>query len=85
MKTHIIRIGNSQGVRIPRLLIEQARLGTDVELHVLDDSIVITPVKARPRSGWETAFQEMAERGDDALIDNAPPISTRWDEERWEW
>ena len=85
MKTHIVRIGNSQGVRIPRLLIEQARLGTDVELRVLDDSIVITPAKAPPRSGWETAFQEMAEHGDDALIDDVPALSTQWDEERWEW
>jgi antitoxin MazE len=85
MKTHIVRIGNSQGVRIPRLLIEQARLGTDVEIRVLDDSIIITPVKDPPRSGWATAFQEMAERGDDALVDNAPPLSTQWDEESWEW
>jgi antitoxin MazE len=85
MKTHIVRIGNSQGVRIPRLLIEQARLGTDVEIRVLDDSIVITPVKNPPRSGWATAFKEMAERGDDALIDNAPPLSTQWDEESWKW
>ena len=85
MKTHIIRIGNSQGVRIPRCLIEQAHLGTDVELRVRDDSIVISPIKARPRSGWETAFQVMAERSDDALLDNVPPLCTRWDEERWEW
>jgi antitoxin component of MazEF toxin-antitoxin module len=32
MKTNIIRIGNSQGVRIPKILLEQSRLGTEVDL-----------------------------------------------------
>ena len=47
MKTRIVRIGNSQGVRIPRPLIEQANLPEEVELRVEADHIVIAP--ARPR------------------------------------
>jgi predicted transcriptional regulator len=27
----------------------------------------------KPREGWDAAFREMARRGDDALIDDAPP------------
>ena len=35
MKTNIVKIGNSQGIRIPKVLLEQSRLGTEVELEVL--------------------------------------------------
>ena len=82
MKTRIVRIGNSRGVRIPKPLLEQAGLSEEVEISVRDGSLVITSA-ARPRAGWEEALREMARRGDDALLD--PPASTAWDEDEWEW
>jgi antitoxin MazE len=84
MKTRIVKIGNSQGVRIPRPLIEQAGLNDEVEITVEDGSLVIKPI-SKPRAGWATAFQEMARLGDDAPIDGGSPISTSWDDEEWEW
>jgi antitoxin MazE len=84
MKTHIVRIGNSQGVRIPKFLLEQTGLKGEVEITAQDDSVVIRPLK-RPREDWDTAFQEMAQRGDDALLDDAAPTLSSWDEEEWEW
>jgi antitoxin MazE len=50
-ETNIIRIGNSQGIRIPMVLLAQSRLGTEVELEVEDENIVIRSV-SRPRQGW---------------------------------
>ena len=84
MKTRIVRIGNSQGVRIPKPLIEQAGLSGEVEITVEEGALVIKPV-AKARAGWATAFQEMARHGDDALIDEGSPSSTTWDDEEWEW
>jgi antitoxin MazE len=84
MKTRIVRIGNSQGIRIPKPLIEEAGLSGEVEISVQDGSLVIKSV-ASPRAGWATAFGEMAKRGEDALIDEISPISTEWDESEWEW
>ncbi len=84
VKGQIVRIGNSQGIRIPKVLIEQTGLSKQVEIFVQDDSLVIRP--ARPvREGWEAAFQEMARLGDDALLDAGSLPPTRWDEEEWEW
>jgi antitoxin MazE len=83
MKTRIVRIGNSQGVRIPKLLLEQVGLSGEVEIRVQDHGLMIKPA-SKPRAGWEAAFQEMARRGDDALLDDGNPPST-WDEEEWEW
>ncbi len=84
MKAHIIRIGNSQGIRIPKPLLEQSGLSGEVELEVQPDRIVIRRA-ARPRQGWAEAFQAMAERGDDALLDAEGIAGAAWDEEEWAW
>ena len=64
MKTRVVRIGNSQGVRIPKWLLMQTGLRGEVEITVGKNSLVIRPIK-RPRDGWAAAFQQMARRGDD--------------------
>jgi antitoxin MazE len=82
MKTHLIRIGNSRGVRLPKPLIEEAGLTDAVELRVRDGAIVIARV-ARARSGWAEAAQRMREHDEDGLLD--PPTPTRFDEREWKW
>lgn len=82
MKTRLIRIGNSRGVRIPKPLIEQAGLGDDVELRVTDGAIVVARLR-RPRERWAEAAAELVARGDAGLLD--PPTATRFDDEEWEW
>jgi antitoxin MazE len=84
MKTRIVRIGNSQGVRIPKPLLEQTGLSGEVEIESRDGELVIRPT-ARPRADWAAEFCEMARRGDDDLLDNAPPTLSAWDEDEWEW
>jgi antitoxin MazE len=84
VKTRIVRIGNSQGVRIPKLLLDQINLGEDVELIVEENQIVIRSALP-PRHGWQEAFRAMADEGDDKLIDGDSLLVTTWDEEEWEW
>ena len=84
VKTRIIKIGNSQGIRIPKLLLEQLDLTYEVELEVQENALVIRPYH-HPRHGWEEQFKAMAERGDDQLIDGDLPGLTEWDEDEWEW
>ncbi len=83
MKTTLVPIGNSRGVRIPKPFIEQCGLTEQVELDVQDRTIVIHASR-HPRAGWEAAFVRMARAGDDKLPDGQR-ISTRWDEEEWQW
>jgi len=80
MKTRLVRVGNSRGVRLPKPLIEEARLTDEVELRVRDGSIVIARV-ASARSGWAEAARRMRERDEDHLLD--PPTPTRFDEREW--
>lgn len=82
VKTKIVKIGNSQGIRIPKILLDQTKLAGEVELEVEEDHIVIRPSHAA-RAGWEAQFAMMAEQGDDQLLD-AEMLDNEWDEE-WEW
>jgi len=82
LKTKLVRIGNSRGVRIPKPLIEQAGLEEDVEIEVTEGGILIGPVR-EPRAGWEEAARQMREEGDTEMLD--APTPTRFDEEGWSW
>ena len=84
MRTNIIRIGNSQGVRIPKILLEQSRLGTEVELEVEDGMILIRSA-SHPRVGWGEKYRLMAESSDDKMIDEDLSGQTEWDQDEWEW
>jgi antitoxin MazE len=83
IKTRLVKIGNSQGVRIPKLLLEQLNLSTDVELEIQDDHLIVRP-SMHPRSTWADQFRQMAERGDDRLLD-ADLSLTEWEATEWQW
>ncbi len=68
IKTRLIKIGNSRGIRIPKVIIDQVGLGDEVEIDAQRGQLVIR-FAARPRSGWEEQFKAMAQRGDDLLLD----------------
>jgi antitoxin MazE len=81
-KTHIIRIGNSRGVRIPKIWLKQLHLDKEVEMSVQADRLIIRSAR-QPRQGWEEQFQAMHEQGDDQPLDEFPPTS--WDKQEWKW
>ena len=81
--SRIIKIGNSQGVRIPKLLLDQINWGDEVELSLQENRIVIRPLYP-VRHHWDQAFKMMAEKGDDQMLDS-DLLSTEWEDEEWEW
>jgi antitoxin MazE len=68
MKTRIRRMGNSQGVLIPKPLLAQAGLEGEVEMTLEEGAIVLRKPVASPREGWAEASRKLAEAGDDALV-----------------
>ena len=83
MKTRIVRIGNSQGVRIPKPLLAAAGLEEEVEMTVEDGRIIIER-SAGVRVGWTEAAERLAARGAEApLLKGAPP--TEFDDAEWAW
>jgi antitoxin MazE len=79
MKTRLVRIGNSRGLRLPKPLLEQAGLEDEVEIRVEQGALVIAPV-ATPRTGWAEAAEKFGPSG---LLD--APSATRFDDEEWAW
>ena len=83
MRARVIKIGNSQGLRIPKPILDQTGIRDDVEIEVEKNQIIIRHVK-NVREGWDSAFKTMGETGDDeSIIDDS--ISHTWDEEEWQW
>jgi antitoxin MazE len=85
MKTKVIRIGNSQGVRIPKALIEESGITDEIEMILRDNEIVLRSAETT-RKDWEVAFEKMAEQGDDGLLDQEElEKPSNWDETEWTW
>jgi antitoxin MazE len=81
IKSRIVAIGNSQGVRIPKPLLEQAGLAGEVELHAEDGRIVIVAAR-QPRAGWAAAAAQLHACGEHRLLETPAPA---FDAEEWEW
>jgi len=82
MRASIIKIGNSQGIRLPKPILEQCGFHNEVELEVRNHELILKS-PTNPRANWEKAFAAMAANGDDNLLDSV--LTTQWDEEEWEW
>jgi antitoxin MazE len=81
-KTKIVRIGNSRGIRVPKLLLDQAALGSEVELRAEPGRIVVSAAP-RPRRGWAAQANAMHRRGEDQLLDDE--VATAFDVTEWRW
>jgi antitoxin MazE len=81
IRSRIVRIGNSQGIRLPKPLIEQAGLSEEVELRVEHGQIVIAAPRLT-RAGWSEAALRARTAGDDQLEAGG---ATNFDETEWEW
>lgn len=83
MKTRLIQIGNSRGVRLPATVIEACGFGDELELRVEDGAVVLRSLH-KPRHGWGESFQAMAQAGDDALL-LGDETGNVFDRTEWTW
>lgn len=85
MKTKVVKIGNSRGIRIPKSIIHESGLKNEVELEVSDGQIIIKPI-SKSRESWDAAFKKMAKKQEDILLDKESIYGqSSWDKEEWEW
>jgi antitoxin MazE len=70
MKSRIVQIGNSRGIRLPKVLLEEAQLADEVELKAEPGRI---GRGSRPHAGWVAAARRMRERDEDRLLDSTTP------------
>jgi antitoxin MazE len=84
IKSKIVRIGNSQGVRIPHFLLQQLHLANEVEMSVQDDRLVIRAAR-KPRQDWEAQFSRVLPAEEDSSGEENPPQLSDWDGTEWTW
>ncbi len=85
IKTKIIQIGNSRGIRIPKHILERLNIKNQVELIIDVDKQQIHIISVNSvRQDWEKAFQKMHQlEEDELLIDDG--LDLEIDSESWEW
>ena len=84
MEAKITKIGNSQGIIIPKTIIEQCNLIDKVNLEVKDNNLIISPVVKNPRQGWEeTIIAAGVDEEEELLMGDY--LEHSWDEEEWTW
>lgn len=81
----LIRIGNSQGLRIPKAIIEQAQLDQkELEFKVLDEGLLIKPAR-KQRQGWQQQFEKFIKSGEEDTMDREWLDDSLINDEDWEW
>lgn len=68
MKRALRKIGNSQGVILPKAILAQLGVTDEVELELEQDAIILRKPLREPRRGWAQASAAIATAGDDALV-----------------
>ncbi len=67
MEVAIRKMGNSQGVLIPKPILAQLGLGATADLQVRNNVLEIRAVRSNPRQDWAADAARLAAEGDDAL------------------
>jgi len=82
MEVAIRKMGNSQGILIPKPILAQLGLGATADLQVRDGIIEIRPMHRNPRQGWAEDARKLAAQRDDGLvwpeIANAADATLHW-------
>jgi antitoxin MazE len=68
MQVTIRRMGNSQGILIPKPILAQLGLEGRADLQVRDGVIEIRPVQRNFREGWAEDAKRLAQDGQDTLV-----------------
>ena len=85
IKTQLIQIGNSQGIRFPKAVIEQCQLSRDIELDLHKDHIVVRSLVSS-RKDWDHAFASTKKAGKkEKMVAEVTALRHRWDETEWQW
>lgn len=82
MEVAIRKMGNSQGVLIPKPILAQVGLQGSADLQVRDGVIEIRPLRRNPREGWAEDARRLAAQADDAMV--WPEFSNEADSQ-WVW
>ena len=80
MKTPVIQIGNSKGLRLSKEILERYGIKDSVDL-ILEEGHIVLKAIVEPRAGWEESFQAADASTDHSLL--IPDVFHEEDIESW--
>jgi len=83
MKAQIVQIGNSQGLRIPKVLLEESGIKGEVELEITPEGILIRNI-SKPRADWDKRFELLHDHDDD-VPQSETQTSSQFEIKEWQW
>lgn len=81
----IRKIGNSQGILLPRAVLQQAGIEGAVDIEIADGALILRAVKNHPRDGWEAAFARASNDTDKPEGDLFDGAANQFDQIEWTW
>ena len=81
----IRKIGNSQGILLPKAVLQQAGIEETVDIEIAEGALILRAVKKHPRDGWEAAFDKAISAGDKPESDLWKGVPNQFDQADWTW
>lgn len=86
MHTRIIRVGNSQGIVLPKKLLQQYHLAGEVDLRPTTEGLLITPIARPARQDWDAQMQAALAAGQEPESELLEGFAdTDFEESEWQW
>ena len=84
--TMLTKIGNSQGIRIPKSLITQAHLeNVQIDLEVVENGLLLKPILTSKRKGWEENIKSVLLKNKDLQEESMNDFLNDSDLEDYKW
>ncbi|MBP5358080.1 MAG: AbrB/MazE/SpoVT family DNA-binding domain-containing protein [Treponema sp.] len=80
MLVPVVPIGNSRGIRLPKVVLNKFLVKDKMDMEITDKGILLTPIPEHPRMGWAEAFCSMHDNKED-MLENIPDS----EDLEWEW
>lgn len=86
MKSKIVKIGNSKGLRLPKSVLEQCEFNDEVTIHVKDKKLIVASRK-KSREGWAKEFERLTKNQKKTKdeLKEFRDFTTQWQKDEWEW
>ena len=85
MKSQLQRIGNSQGVIIPKTMLKQAGIEKQIQIQIVGQQIIIEPEARVARKNWEAQVLNALEKEGPHEGDPNESITNEFDDKEWTW
>ena len=85
MISHLIQVGNSKGVRLPKFLLKQCNIENEISIIVDKSKIIIEPIGSSSRKNWHKEFAKLHKQEDNNHKQEETYIESNFDKEDWIW